>query len=136
MTIAAAGRQLAAVQDFATRYSRQSTGSLLWWDWEPERWLAALADQRAIGPTEVSEGRTALAEALELVHVAEQSAINWTMCHYDHKPNNVHCNSKMVWCCSTGTKRRCVHLAVRSWRQRSFGQPPQMGLIGVASTPS
>jgi Ser/Thr protein kinase RdoA (MazF antagonist) len=91
VTIAAAGRQLAAVQDFATRYSRQSTGSLLWWDWEPERWLAALADQRAIGPTEVSEGRTALAEALELVHAAEQSAINWTMCHYDHKPNNVHC---------------------------------------------
>ena len=93
-TIADAGRQLAAVQSFASLRPSQRSGSLLWWDWDPERWLAALANQRTIAPNEVVEGLSVLAAALELIHDAERSAATWTMCHYDHKPDNVLCTPR------------------------------------------
>ncbi len=88
-TVAAAGQQLASVQNFGAVDHAGQAGSLRWWSWEPDRWLTALADAAMIDPRVAADGRRALAEAASLIDLSERCAKTWRMCHFDHKPDNV-----------------------------------------------
>ncbi len=82
-----AGRSLAAIQEVGRQVSRESTGTLAWWDTDPP----AVLERLRTGPApsvDYEDARAAIREALDVVEEGEALPGDWVFTHCDHKPDN------------------------------------------------
>lgn len=87
-TVRAAGTQLSAVQSIGADHHTASSGSLLWWNWEPRDSLVRFGAAGFLTAVEVARYGSVVDEAIALAELGQQTEY-WTFCHGDHKPDNV-----------------------------------------------